>query len=170
MSLTQMANTLGALLKEHKHTVSIAESSSGGLISASLLAIPGASSYFVGGGVIYTREARRELLNLPEEIVTMRASTEEYAMIVARAIRCKMGTTWGLAETGASGPSGNRYGDEAGHVCIAVTGPIEKTFTLETGSDNREENMWAFTKAALGLLEEAVTESAVEFDLAATNG
>jgi nicotinamide mononucleotide (NMN) deamidase PncC len=89
----------------------------------------------------------------------MRAATEEYAMIVARAVQNKLGTTWGLAETGASGPSGNRYGDEAGHVCVAVSGPLEKSLTLETGSTDREENMWKFTEAALGLLEEAVKES-----------
>jgi nicotinamide-nucleotide amidase len=159
MQLTNMATNIGAILKDNEHTVSIAESSSGGLVSAALLSIPGASSYFVGGGVIYTQIARREFLNLPEEVVTMRASTEEYAMIVARAVRNKMGTTWGLSETGASGPSGNRYGDDAGHVCIAVSGPVEKTFTLETASDAREENMWAFANAALNLLEEAVKES-----------
>ena len=159
MKLSDLVGDLGALLKQNEQTISIAESSSGGLISAALLAVPGASAYFAGGGVIYTRDARREFLDLPEDVVTMRAATEEYAMIVAKAVRTKMNTTWGLAETGASGPSGNRYGDDAGHVCVAVAGPIEKTLTLETGSAEREENMWAFTKAALGQLEEAIKES-----------
>ena len=159
MKLSDLVGDLGALLKQNEQTISIAESSSGGLISAALLAVPGASAYFAGGGVIYTRDARREFLDLPEDVVTMRAATEEYAMIVAKAVRTKMNTTWGLAETGASGPSGNRYGDDTGHVCVAVAGPIEKTLTLETGSAEREENMWAFTKAALGQLEEAIKES-----------
>ncbi len=159
MQLSDLAGDLGALLKQNEQTISVAESSSGGLVSAALLAVPGASAYFVGGGVIYTRDARREFLDLPDEVVTMRAATEEYAMIVARAVRDKMSTTWGLAETGASGPSGNRYGDDAGHVCVAVAGPVEKSLTLETGSAEREENMWAFTKAALGLLDEAIKES-----------
>ncbi len=159
MNLSGLAGDLGALLKQNEQTISVAESSSGGLVSAALLSIPGASAYFAGGGVIYTRDARREFLSLPEEIVTMRAATEEYAMIVAQAVKDKMGTTWGLAETGASGPSGNRYGDEAGHVCVAVAGPVEKSVTLETGSSEREENMWAFTKAALGLLETAIKEN-----------
>ncbi|MFP6711231.1 MAG: CinA family protein [Rhodospirillales bacterium] len=163
MQLTEMASDLGALLKERKQTVSVAESSSGGLVSAALLSVPGASAYFVGGGVIYTRDARREFLALPKKVITMRAATEEYAMIVARAVRNKMDTTWGLSETGASGPSGNRYGDEAGHVCVAVSGPVEKSLTLETGSDKREENMWKFTEAALGLLEEALKESIEKF-------
>ena len=159
MKLSDLVGDLGALLKQNEQTIFIAESSSGGLISAALLAVPGASAYFAGGGVIYTRDARREFLDLPEDVVTMRAATEEYAMIVAKAVRTKMNTTWGLAETGASGPSGNRYGDDAGHVCVAVAGPIKKTLTLETGSAEREENMWAFTKAALGQLEEAIKES-----------
>lgn len=164
MQLTQMADALGTLLKDNKHTVSIAESSSGGLISASLLSIPGASAYFVGGGVIYTRDARRELMNMPEEVITMRASTEEYAMVLARAIRVKMGTTWGLSESGASGPTGNRYGDDAGHVCIAISGPYEKSLTLETGSADREKNMWAFAAAALGFLEEVIKENSNKYD------
>ncbi len=111
------------LLKEQGCTVAVAESSAGGLVSAALLSVPGASAYFLGGGVIYTREARRALLGVPEDVVTLRAATEDYALIMARAMRERLGATWGLCETGASGPSGNRYGDRAGHACIAVAGP-----------------------------------------------
>ena len=157
--LTSMAKVLGALLKEKEATVAVAESSTGGLVSAALLAIPGASAYFMGGGVIYTRDARRELLGLPEDVIIMRAATEEYALLVARAVRDKLGTTWGLAETGASGPTGNRYGDAAGHSCMAVVGPIERATTLETGSADREHNMWRFAAGALELLEAVVREN-----------
>ena len=158
-NLTAMAENLGQLLKQSGATVSVAESSTGGLVSAALLSIPGASSYFVGGGVIYTRDARRNLLGLPEEQVTMNASNEEYALITARAMQQKLGTTWGLSESGTAGPTGSRYGYDAGHVAFAVTGPIEKSATLETGSADREENMWAFAGAALNLLEQAVKEA-----------
>jgi nicotinamide-nucleotide amidase len=157
-NLTAMAENLGQLLKDAGATVSVAESSTGGLVSAALLSIPGASSYFVGGGVIYTRDARRNLLGLPDEQVTMDASNEEYALITARAMRQKLGTTWGLSESGTAGPTGSRYGYDAGHVAFAVTGPIERSGTLETGSADREANMWAFAEAALGLLEQAVRE------------
>lgn len=157
--LTEMSAGLGKLLKEQDCTVAVAESSSGGLVSAALLSVPGASSYFLGGGVIYTRDARRALLGLSEDIVTMRAATEEYAMIVARTIREKLGATWGLCETGASGPTGNSYGDSAGHVCIAVTGPVERAITVETGLDGREQNMWLFAQSALELLESSVSGS-----------
>lgn len=159
-SLTSMAEGLGALLKERKCTVAVAESSAGGLISAALLSVPGASAYFLGGGVIYTRDARAALLGLTQEQVTMRGASEEYALLIARRIREQLGATWGLCESGASGPSGNRYGDSAGHACFAVVGPAERTLTIETGSPDREANMWKFAEAALELLEKTVRETA----------
>ena len=152
-----IAAALGALLKERKQTVAVAESSAGGLISATLLAVPGASAYFLGGGVIYTQAARRALLRVSDDDVKgIRSSTEAYAQLKARTVRDLVGATWGLAETGASGPTGNRYGDAAGHACIAVAGPVERVITVETGDADRERNMWAFTRAALKLLEAAV--------------
>jgi PncC family amidohydrolase len=155
--LTTMAASLGALLKERGATVAVAESSAGGLISAALLAVPGASAYFRGGAVVYTQAARRALLQVPDESVKgVRSSTETYALIKARTVRMLLNATWGLAETGASGPTGNRYGDAAGHACIAVSGPVERVITLETGVAERERNMWTFAKAALDLLEASV--------------
>src|SRR5574341_1457847 len=140
--LTAMATSLGARLKERKETIAVAESSAGGLISAALLAVPGASAYFLGGGVIYTQAARRALLRVPDESVKgTRSSTEAYALLKARAIRGLLGATWGLAETGASGPTGNRYGDAPGHACIAVAGPGERAITLEARDGAREQNM-----------------------------
>ena len=152
-----MASTVAARLKASRQTIAVSESSAGGLISAALLVVPGASAYFMGGGVIYTQAARRALLRVPDEAVTgVRSSTEAYALIKARAIRELMGTTWGLSETGATGPTGNRYGDASGHACLAVTGPVERVITLETGSADREANMWAFARAAIELLERCV--------------
>ena len=157
--LSAMAISLGARLKECRETVAVAESSAGGLISAALLAVPGASAYFLGGGVIYTQAARRGLLRVADDAVTgIRSSTEAYALVKARAVRQLLGTTWGLAETGATGPTGNRYGDKAGHACIAVVGPVERAITVETGEADREKNMWAFARAALALLEESLRQ------------
>ena len=152
-TLTTMGSTVGALLKERGETIAIAESSAGGLVSSALMSVPGASNYFVAGGVVYTRDARRGLLDVPEEVVTMRASTEEYALIMARIVRERFDTTWGLAESGATGPTGNRYGDDAGHGCFAIAGPVERATTLETGSPDREANMWQFARGALALME-----------------
>ena len=160
-TLLSLAEQVAFLLKQRRETIAIAESSSGGLLSAALLAVPGASAYFMGGGVIYTQGARRALLRVPDEAVTgVRSSTEAYALIKARAIRELMGTTWGLSETGATGPTGNRYGDAAGHACIAVSGPVERVITVETRSADREANMWAFARAAIELLETCVARPA----------
>ncbi len=157
MKLHSMARDLGALLKQRSETVAISESSAGGLISAALLSIPGASAYFLGGGVIYTGTARRALLDLPEELpAETRSASEPYASLCAHTIRDKFDATWGLAETGATGPTGNRYGDDAGHCCLAVAGPVALLLTLETASDDREGNMWRFAQEALTLLTRAV--------------
>jgi len=157
--LTALASSLGSLLKERKETIAVAESSAGGLISAALLAVPGASAYFQGGGVIYTQAARRALLGVPDTAVEgIRSSTEAYALVKARAIRALLGTTWGLAETGATGPTGNRYGDAPGHACIAVAGHVERAITLETKHGDRERNMWSFARAALELLETSLRQ------------
>ena len=158
--LTLLGRTAGELLKTHNHTIAVAESSAGGLISAALLTVPGASAYFLGGGVIYTHEARRSLLAMPDEALEgIRASTEEYALRLARQVRERFETTWGLSETGATGPTGNRYGDAAGHACFAIVGPVEETLTLETGSPDREANMWTFTQTALDLLARSIQKS-----------
>jgi PncC family amidohydrolase len=147
-------------LRARDETVAVAESSTGGLVAAALLAVPGASAYFVGGGVIYTHKAREALLEVRLEAhLGMRASTEPYAMLAASAIRERLGTTWGLGETGASGPKGNRYGDPPGHSCIAVSGPRTRSITLKTGQSDREANMWRFAQEALGLFEEVLRGS-----------
>jgi len=157
MTLFSMARDLGALLEKRSETVAVSESSTGGLICAALLSVPGASAYFLGGGVIYTGTARRAFLDLPAELpAETRSASEAYASLCARTVRDKLGTTWGLAETGATGPTGNRYGDEAGHCCLAIAGPAERVVTLETGKAEREQNMWTFALAALDLLTEAV--------------
>jgi nicotinamide-nucleotide amidase len=156
--LSGMSASLGALLKERKETVSVSESSAAGLISAALLVVPGASAYFMGGGVIYTHGARRALLRVEDDAMKgIRSSSEPYALVKARAIRQLLGTTWGLSETGAAGPTGNRYGDKAGHSSMAVVGPGgERATTVETGDGDRENNLGAFARAALGLLEESI--------------
>lgn len=155
--LQEIADELGAALKARGETVAVAESSSGGLISAALLTVPGASAYFLGGAVVYTGKARMSLLEIPREaVVGMRSASEPYAMLLARTVRERFGATWGLSETGAAGPTGNGYGDPAGHSCIAISGPVEAVITLETGESDRAANMQAFAAAALELLARGV--------------
>jgi nicotinamide-nucleotide amidase len=151
--LVAIAEKIAAHLIERRQTIAVAESSTGGLISAALLAVPGASAYFLGGGVIYTRDARRILMDIPDEAMKgIRSASEPYAKLLASQIRQRFSTDWGLSETGATGPTGNRYGDAAGHSCMAVAGPASQAITLETGSDDRLANMQVFASTALKLL------------------
>ena len=160
-SLTDLSRTLGARLLQAKQTVAVAESSAAGLISAALLAVPGASAFYRGGVICYTIYARQALLGIADaEMAGLRPSTEAYALLLAKRVRERLGTDWGVGETGATGPTGNRYGDAAGHACIAVVGPgIERVLTLESRQRGREPNMWCFTRAALELLEDAAGTS-----------
>lgn len=155
-TLLPLAETIADHLKRRGETVAVAESSTGGLISAALLAIPGASAYFVGGAVVYTRTSREALLGIGDDVMAgMRPSTEAYALLAARRMREKHETAWAIGETGATGPTGNRYGDAAGHSCIAVVGPsVEQAVTLETGASDRQANMRAFALRALELFSE----------------
>jgi len=158
--LTRLSAGIAEQLKARGETVAVAETSGGGLISASLLAVPGASAYYLGGCVLYTHEARKALLRVPDsEMAGIRSSSEPYAELLARTIRDRLGTTWGVAETGAAGPTGNRYGDDAGHSCLAVAGPVAKVITLETGAADRAANMRAFADAALELFARCLNEA-----------
>ena len=155
--LLPLAETIAARLVERRESIAVAEGSAGGLISAALLAVPGASKYFLGSAVIYTASARSALLAIEAADMTgLRPASEPYATLLARRVREKLGATWGLAETGASGPSGNRYGDPAGHTCVAIVGPSERAITLETGSGDRQANMRAFALRALELAAEVI--------------
>ena len=153
-TLTNLGAAVGALLKERGQTLAIAESSAGGLINAALVAVPGASAYYLGGCVVYTAAGRETLVGItPQEMAGMRSASEPFAQLLAQRVRKRFGATWGLSETGASGPAGNRYGDAPGHACIAVAGPVEAVITVETGDAEREANMWRFARRAVELLE-----------------
>ena len=151
--LVPIAEQIAAKLIARRQTIAVAESSTGGLISAALLAVPGASAYFLGGAVVYTRDARRILMEIPDEAMKgIRSASEPYAKLLASQIRSRFATDWGLSETGATGPTGNRYGDAAGHSCMAVAGPQSEVMTLDTGSADRFANMHVFASTALNLL------------------
>ena len=151
--LVATAEKIAAQLIERRQTIAVAESSTGGLISAALLAVPGASAYFLGSAVVYTRDARRILVDIPDQAMKgIRSASEAYAKLLANQIRDRFSADWGLSETGATGPAGNRYGDAAGHSCMAVAGLQQSAITLETGSADRLANMHVFAATALNLL------------------
>jgi nicotinamide-nucleotide amidase len=155
--LIATAEKIGAILKERHETIAVGESSSGGLISAALLAMPGASAYFTGGAVVYTRDSRRELLGIPDAVFTgIKSVTPELALILARGARQRLSATWGISEIGAAGPTGTRYGNPPGFTCIAVAGPVERAIPVETGIGDRYANMIKFSAAALDLLDQCL--------------
>jgi nicotinamide-nucleotide amidase len=156
-TLLPLAQVIAQRLIARRETIAIAESSTGGLIAAALLAVPGASAYFLGGAVVYTKSARAALLGIGNaDMEGFRPSSEAYALLLAKRVRDRHAAVWGLGETGATGPTGNRYGDPAGHTCIAVAGPVERAITLRTGSADRLSNMDAFAKRGLELLAEII--------------
>ncbi len=153
--VSQLAERVAARLIARRETIAVVESSTGGLISAALVAVPGASAYFLGGGVIYTGASRVGLLGVTAEMMAgIRSATEPMARLLAGTVRERLSADWGLAETGATGPKGNRYGDAAGHCCLAVVGADSRSLTLETGSVDRRGNMDVFAAAALTLMLE----------------
>lgn len=155
--LMDSARSVAAELRRRGETVAVAETSAGGLVSAALLAVPGASEYYAGGLVVYTAAAGRAFLGLtsarPEGL---RGATEPFARYEAETVRAALGAGWGVGETGASGPAGNPYGDPPGHAWVAVAGPAAlggtQTEVIATGSADREANMVVFATAALDLL------------------
>ncbi len=154
--LTDLSRRMGALLRERGETIAVAEGSAGGLISATLLATPGASAYYLGGTVIYTAAAGRAWMAGEIEVPAgMRGATETFARYLAASVRLKVASTWGIGEAGAAGPA-NPYGDPAGHSWLAIDGPVSTTRNVLTGLDDRAENMVAFTTAALELFVETL--------------
>ena len=155
-ALTDLSQRIGSTLRDRDETVAVAEGSAGGLVSATLLSIPGASAYYVGGTVIYTAAASRAWMRGEVEVPAgMRGATEEFATYLAASVRRKVGATWGIGEAGAAGPP-NPYGDPAGHTWLAVDGPLTATRNVLTGVEDRAENMEAFAVSALELFAEVV--------------
>ena len=158
--LGELAGAVARQLVGSGETVAVAESSTGGPISASLLAVPGASAYYRGGSVIYTLEARRELLGITrEDVLGLEPLTEAMVARFAQLARRQLDATWAVAELGVAGPTRARYGHPPGISVLAVDGPRPRTLAVDTGSDDREENMWRFTRAALDLLLQALNDS-----------
>jgi nicotinamide-nucleotide amidase len=157
--LTTMAEQVAETLRRRGETVAVAEGACGGLISAALLSVPGASAYYSGGAVIYTLAASRAFVaGAVPTPPGLRGATEDFAVYLARSARKKLDAAWGIGEGGAAGPSGNAYGDPAGHAWVAVSGPTEATRHVLTGSDRRLDNMIAFAGAALELFADRLAE------------
>jgi nicotinamide-nucleotide amidase len=160
---TDLVKDIAALLTGAHETVSVAESSAGGLISACLLSIAGASSFFVGSSVLYSYQIRKELVGMDrQEHKTYGGSTPELIQEMARRFRERIGTDWVIGEGGAAGPSKSPYGHNAGYTALAIAGPINRAKSIETGKSDRIENMSEFTTALLSFFLDVLKEREVE--------
>lgn len=159
--VTPEVSALAQQLISVGQSLAVAESSTAGLISAKLLAVPGASAYYAGGSVIYTLAARRELLGIhKQDVVGLEPLTEAMVLAFAKRARLQLGATWAIAELGVAGPAPAPYGHAAGTCVLAVDGPISLTTTVTTFDDNRERNMWHFAEQAITLMNKALAQTA----------
>ena len=157
---TTLTEEIAELLIARAEEVAVAESSAGGLISAALLSVPGASRYYSGGGVVYTLASRTQLAGVsPEAYANYRGTTPEMLADLLESMRERLGSDWCVGESGLAGPGAGRNGAPAGRVAIGVTGPVTRTELLETGIDDRAANMVEFTTRSLRLLRDAIVEA-----------
>ena len=158
MTLTHMAEEVAELLRRRGDTIVVAETSTGGLISSALLAVPGASAYYKGGSVLYTYESRKKLLGIKgQDVEGLAPMSEAMVMAFAQKAQAQFASTWAIAELGIAGPTGVAHG-EAGSSVIGIAGPNPVSALLNTGSSEREDNMWRFTGHALSLLCKALSK------------
>lgn len=156
-TLQSLATPIAQALIDQSATVCIAESSTGGLISAALVSIPGASRFYLGGSVVYSHPSRRHLLGIRgADVEGLTPLTEAMALRFAEHARAQLGTTWAVAELGVAGPTASPYGHDAGVCVVGIDGPRPHSIRINTGDNDREENMWHFTQQALRALGEAV--------------
>ncbi len=152
----ELTEEIAELLSGRGETVAVAESTTGGLVSAALLSVAGASRYYAGGGVVYTLKSRTELAGVPaEQYENYRGTTRDMLASLAESMRERLGATWCVAESGLAGPAGGRKAP-AGRTLVSVVGSVTAGEMLETGSADREENMSAFTTFALRTLRDAI--------------
>ena len=156
--LSKLCEPIADRLKANKQTISVSESSTGGLISAALLSIPGASAYYKGGSVSYTLASRKIFLNLSKQDVEgLEPMTESMALRFAEKTKEVLDSDWAIAELGIAGPTGSPYGVDPGTSVVAISGPSDNFVRIETGNTDRESNMMDFTKSALQLLSRTLT-------------
>ena len=156
-----LAHEIASLLTERGQTVAVAEATTGGLISAALLWVAGASRYYAGGGVLYTLNSRTALAGVPASLFeNYRGTTPEIISAMAEAMRVRLGATWCIAESGLAGPTTGRSGLPPGRTTIGVAGPVSRTEVIETGlGEDREANMVEFTTRSLRMLRDAIREA-----------
>ncbi|ODV94797.1 hypothetical protein PACTADRAFT_50658 [Pachysolen tannophilus NRRL Y-2460] len=170
-----LVKEISEILIQRNETLSISEAACGGLLSAYLVSIPGASKFFQGGTLVYSLKSRLKLSGWDnKDISNYTGPSEQVVLRLARNLRIELGSTYVLSETGFAGPSitifdkdqepscndesGEEIKDEqspgkVGTVYLGISGPRgEVSCIRHTNNDNRAENMQLFAQAGLRFL------------------
>ncbi|KAL4745495.1 hypothetical protein BDW72DRAFT_186595 [Aspergillus terricola var. indicus] len=161
-SLQPLAQEVVELLKARRETLSVAETAAGGLISACLLSVPGASAVYKGGLTVYTLESRLAFAGWTQvDREKYRGPTTEIVGQMADHTRRTLESTYAVSESGTAGPTGGTTRNRTpGYVAVAVsTANGNQTREVETGSSDRAQNMVAFARESLQLLKEVISHS-----------
>lgn len=120
-----LARAVGELLLARGEKVAVSETTAGGLVSARILSVPGASGWFESGLVPYSSPTKWEALGMDREIAREHgAVSPQWVSATAEAMRRATGAAWAVAESGIAGPQGSRRSPKpVGSVAIAVSGP-----------------------------------------------
>jgi PncC family amidohydrolase len=154
-----LADEIAGLLTQRGETVAVAESTTGGLVSAALLRVAGASKYYAGGGVLYTLGSRTALGGVPaSRYEDYQGTTPQMLGELAESLRQRLDATWCVAESGLAGPTPGRTGTPPGRTTVGVAGPVNRVEIYETGISDREANMIEFTTLALRFLRDAIRD------------
>jgi PncC family amidohydrolase len=140
-----LAVKLGEVLRKREWTLAVAETTTGGLISARIVAVPGSSAYYERGVVAYSKASKIEMLGMDEAVMgEFGAVSVETAVAMAEGTRKVSGATVGIAETGIAGPILGRSPKPAGTAYVAISGPMGsqcESFVFEGDRDAIREQI-----------------------------
>jgi len=152
-----MEEVLGGMLREGRHTIAVAESCTGGLLSSRLTDVPGSSVYLDRAVVAYSNEAKIAWLGVGADLIAAHgAVSEPVAEAMAAGIRARADTTIGVAVTGIAGPGGGTPEKPVGTVAIAVEGPWGRSVRMRRFSGHREQVKWHASSAAMDDVRRAI--------------
>ena len=119
-----LAETVGALLKQNKQTMAVAESCTGGMLGSNITDNPGASDYFKGGVISYSNSVKHDSLSVSQDLLDAHgAVSQPVAEAMARGVCKALGADWGVSLTGVAGPDGGTDEKPVGTVWIGAAGP-----------------------------------------------
>lgn len=156
MTAADAATEALRLLRHRRQTLATAESLTGGLVAATIVDVPGASTVFRGGLVVYATDLKRSMAGVPADLLAARGPVDPgVASALAEGARARCGADWGVATTGVAGPD-PQDGVPVGTVRVAVVGPNGAEVRSMVFAGDRAAVRQGAVSAALALLVEVV--------------